>query len=61
MSHGNTGKRNALKPPERRADSHLHLRVNSSDKTRWEYCARAEGVPLSVWVVHYLNKASFTG
>ena len=52
---------NALKAPERRADSHLHIRVKSADKALWEAQAANAGIPLSVWVVHFLNEASKTG
>ena len=55
--HGNTGRQNALKAPERRADSHLHIRVRAADKALWEASAKAQGIPLSVWVNYYLNAA----
>ena len=56
MKHGNKSNQNALKAPESRADSHLHIRVNSANKARWEAQAKAQGVPLSVWVVYHLNE-----
>lgn len=55
------GNQNAAKPPQERADSHLHLRVRSRDKALWEACARREGVPLTQWVLYFLNEASRTG
>ena len=61
MTHGNKSNQNALKAPERRADSHLHIRVKSADKALWEAQAANAGIPLSVWVVHFLNEASKTG
>ena len=47
---------NALKAPERRADTHLHIRVKSADKARWEACAASQGVSLSQWVIYFLNE-----
>jgi len=58
MTHGNKSNQNALKAPERRADSHLHIRVKSADKALWEAQAKREGVPLSVWVIYLLNEGA---
>lgn len=37
------------------ADSHLNIRVPGPYKAAWESAARAQGVPLSEWVVVRLN------
>jgi len=55
------GNQNALKAPKERADTHLHIRVKSSDKARWEASARSEGIPLAQWVIYFLNAANKTG
>lgn len=44
------------KPASERAESYLHIRVNTTDKTLWVKQAQREGVKLSEWVVQRLNK-----
>lgn len=61
MTHGNKGNTHARKPPSERSSTHLHLRVRESDKALWESQAKREGIPLSQWVIYYLNEASKTG
>jgi predicted HicB family RNase H-like nuclease len=56
MTHKNTGNAHARKDPTERANDHLHIRVRSKDKARWEKLARSEGIPLSQWIIWHLNE-----
>jgi hypothetical protein len=55
--HGNTGKQNALKPDELKAESFIHARCKRSDKAKWVIASRAEGLKLTEWIVKNLNKS----
>ena len=56
--HGNTGKQNALKPDELKAESFIHARCKRSDKAKWVIAARHEGMKLTEWIIRNLNEKS---
>lgn len=43
------------KPANERAESFLHIRVNTKDKALWVKQAQREGVTLAQWVITRLN------
>lgn len=43
------------KPPGEGAESHLHIRVRTADKSGWVKQAQQEGVTLAQWVIARLN------
>jgi hypothetical protein len=43
------------KPPGEGAESHLHIRVRTADKSGWVKQAQREGVTLAQWVIARLN------
>ena len=54
--HHNTGNQYAVKAPEDKRTSFLHIRVLSEDKGAWVRAARPG--KLSAWVTDALNKAA---
>lgn len=43
------------KPAKDKAESFLHIRVNTRDKAAWVKAAQREGIPLAQWVIKRLN------
>ena len=56
--HGMTGKQNAAKPSEDKAESFIHARCKSSDKAVWVKAAQAQNMKLTEWIVQILNNAA---
>jgi len=56
--HGNTGKKHAQKPAEKRASSFLHIRATPANKSTWVRAAQAGNKKLAAWVTETLNEAA---
>ena len=55
--HGLTGNKNAAKPDDQKAESHIHARCKSSDKAMWVIASKSKGMKLTEWIVSVLNDA----
>ena len=53
--HGNTGKKNAIKSKEKKAESHLHIRCKGVDMDVWREMAKSNNLSLSKWAISRLN------
>lgn len=47
---------NAVKPVEKKASTHLHIRVVPREKAAFERQAISQGKSLAAWVIQTLNK-----
>lgn len=54
--HGLTGNKNAAKPPDQKAESFIHARCKTSEKSAWVKAAQAKKMKLTEWIVSVLNK-----
>ena len=53
---GNFGNQYGRKDPELKAESYIHARCLTSDKSRWVKTAQSQGMKLTEWIVSTLNK-----
>lgn len=58
LKSGYFGNKNAEKDSEEKAESHIHVRCNTSDKARWVKASQRENRRLSAWIVDTLNEKS---
>jgi len=56
--HGLKGRQsNAAKPPDQKAESFIHARCKTSEKSAWVKAAQAKGMKLTDWIISSLNDA----